>query len=239
MRQFVTAALLALLIQPAQASDMVRVGGFDIDRTEVAIGDFRKFVEVTGFVTAAEKAGGGQVYEAGWVQKPGWTWQAPYGSPARDNEPAVHVNFTEAKAFCEWRGKRLPTDLEWMEAAYTERRATPPAPFETGKTYPYPTGETPDGANCLSDCGPPLAIDNSDVLTRGIGHAPVGTTKPGVNGLYDMGANVWEWVDGNDGERKITRGGSWWYGASQMHRDYLASKPTDTAVVYIGFRCAR
>lgn len=239
VRQFVTAALLALLIEPAQASDMVRVGSFEIDPTEVTVGAFREFVEATALVTAAEKAGGGQVYEAGWVQKPGWTWQAPYGSPARDNEPAVHVNFSEAKAFCEWRGKRLPTDREWIEAGYTERRPNAPEPFHTGSTYPYPTGQTPDGANCLSDCGSTPAIDNSAVLTRGIGHAPVGTTTPGVNGLYDMGANVWEWVDGEDGDRKITRGGSWWYGAHQMHREHLASKPPQTAVVYIGFRCAR
>lgn len=239
MRHIATVAVLTLLIQPAQANDIVRVGSFEIDRTEVTVGDFREFVEATGFVTAAEQAGGGEVYEAGWARKPGWTWQTPYGAPARDNEPAVHVTFTEAKAFCAWRGARLPTDREWLEAAYTERRANPPAPLQNGKTYPFPTGETPDGANCLSDCGPSPAMDNSAVLTRGIGHAPAGTTKAGVNGLYDMAANVWEWVDGDDGDRKITRGGSWWYGASQMHRDYLASKPAETAVVYIGFRCAR
>jgi formylglycine-generating enzyme required for sulfatase activity len=34
-------------------------------------------------------------------------------------------------------------------------------------------------------------------------------------------------------------GGSWWYGAAQMHRDHLQTKPFDTAVVYIDFRCAR
>ncbi len=239
MRQIPAVALLALLIQPAQAAELVRVGQFEIDRTEVTVGAYREFVGATSTVTAAEKAGGGQVYEAGWVQKPGWTWQAPYGSPARDDEPAVHVTFFEAKAYCEWRGGRLPTDREWVEAAYTERRADPPRPFRTGLTYPYPTGETPEGANCLEDCGPSPGLDSSAVLTRGIGHAPAGTTKAGVNGLHDMGANVWEWVDGDHGGQKITRGGSWWYGAHQMHRQHLASKPADTAVVYIGFRCAR
>lgn len=239
MKVLVIATVIALAIGPARAERMVRVGQFEIDQTEVTVGAFREFVEATGLKTAAEQAGGGEVYEAGWVQKPGWIWEAPYGSPALDEEPAVHVTFAEAKAFCEWRGGRLPTDVEWMEAAYTERRVSPPAPFQTGLTYPYPTGETPVGANCLSDCGPSPAIDNSAVLTRGIGHAPVGTSRPGVNGLFDMGANVWEWVDGDDGDRKITRGGSWWYGAHQMHRDYLASKPRDTAVVYIGFRCVR
>ena len=76
---------------------------------------------------------------------------------------------------------------------------------------------------------------------RDSGHAPAGTTKPGVNGLYDMGANVWEWIDTGaaDSTSKGTRGGSWWYGASQMRRDNEASKPRDMSVVYVGFRCAK
>ncbi|MTI42072.1 formylglycine-generating enzyme family protein [Roseibium hamelinense] len=228
------------LVSPAvMAQDMVAVGGFEIDRTEVTIGAFREFIEATGAVTAAEKAGGGEVYAAGWVQQPGWTWRTPFGRPATDQEPTVHVTFDEAQAYCAWRGKRLPTDAEWMEAAYTERRTSPPAPFETGQTYPYPTGKTPEGANCLQDCGATPALDHSAVLRRGVGHAPAGTTRAGVNGLYDMGANAWEWTDNGPGRQKTTRGGSWWYGAQQMHRDHSATKPADTAVVYIGFRCAK
>ena len=49
---------------------------------------------------------------------------------------------------------------------------------------------------------------HSHVLDRGIGPAPVGSTRRGVNGLYDMGANVWEWVDSGEGEQKATAGGS-------------------------------
>jgi formylglycine-generating enzyme len=61
----------------------------------------------------------------------------------------------------------------------------------------------------------------------------------GVNGLHDMGGNAWEWVDQGDDTSRRTRGGSWWYGAAQMRADHLQGKPADTAVVYIGFRCAR
>jgi sulfatase modifying factor 1 len=120
-----------------------------------------------------------------------------------------------------------------------EQRLDPPEPFATGAEYPYPTGETPAGANCLEDCGNPPALDHSAVLLRGRGHAKAGTTAPGVNGLYDMDANVWEWVETPDARQKGTRGGSWWYGAAQMRRDYAASKPRDMALVYIGFRCVR
>jgi sulfatase modifying factor 1 len=230
---------LALFSQGSVAQGMMPVGGFEVDRTEVTVGAFREFADATGLITAAEQAGGGEVYEAGWVRKPGWTWRAPYGRPAADDEPAVHVTYAEAEAYCLWRGKRLPTDAEWLEAAYTERRSSPPAPFELGRTYPYPTGPAPAGANCLEDCGPTPAIDHSSVLSRGVGHAPAGSTRAGVNGLHEMGANVWEWTDNGLGDLKTTRGGSWWYGARQMHRDHRATKPKDTAAVYIGFRCAR
>ena len=236
------AAALAALPLPAAASDappdMQRVGAFLIDRTETTVARFRRFADATGTVTAAERSGGGLVYDAGWERKPGWTWRAPFGAPADEAEPAVHITYDEAAAYCRWAGKRLPTDAEWVEAAYTERRPSPPAPFETGRTYPYPTGESTAGANCLGDCGRPPVLDRSAVLSRGIGPARAGTTIAGVNGLHDMGANVWEWVDAGDAEKR-TRGGSWWYGAAQMRAEHVASKPRDMSVVYIGFRCAR
>ena len=77
----------------------------------------------------------------------------------------------------------------------------------------------------------------SDYLNRGYGHARVGTTKAGVNGLFDMGANVWEWARSDQGATAATMGGSWWYGAAQMKADYGATKPRDMAATYIGFRC--
>lgn len=232
---------IAFLLPSAAAREaqMQKIGTFAIDRHEVTVGQFRAFAKATNLETKAEREGGGLVYEAGWTKKPGWSWQRPFGKPAGDKEPAVHVTFGEAQAYCKWAGKRLPNDAEWMRAAYTETRDNPPKPFARGRTYPYPTGESAKGANCLGDCGPTPAIDHSSVLTRGRGHAPAASSIAGVNGLHDMGANAWEWVDTDVGGEKITRGGSWWYGAAQMHRTYRATKPGNMAVVYIGFRCAK
>jgi formylglycine-generating enzyme required for sulfatase activity len=228
--------VLLLLATPALA-DMQSIDGFSIDRTEVTVGELRKFVEATNYVASAEKRGGGLVYGVGWEQKTGWVWSAPYGTPAKSNEPAVHLTFSDAAAYCAWAGKRLPKDEEWEKAAYTEFRVNPPEPFEAGVTYPYPTGNSPKGANCLNDCGPTPAINYSAKLDRGIGHALAGSTRPGVNGLYDMGANVWEWTEDGGDQEKRTRGGSWWYGASRMKANDYETKPKDMAAVYIGFRC--
>jgi formylglycine-generating enzyme required for sulfatase activity len=225
---------------------MQRIRGFAMDVHEVSIAQFARYVKATGIVTEAEKSGGGSTYEGGWKQRTGWTWQSPFGLAANDKEPAVHITFKEAKAFCQWAGKRLPTDAEWMEAAYTEHRTTPPPEFTNGQTYPYPTGAKPIGANCLGDCGgaPTLSkYAEPSITTRGRGHVLTASTRAGVNGLWDMGGNVWEWTDNGSADagntHQPTRGGSWWYGAEQMHRSHLQTKPADTAVVYIGFRCAK
>ena len=243
---------LARSAEPTEANpaalDWVELPGFAIARTETTIGQFRLFAQATGLVTAAERAGGGSVFESGWSPKPGWTWRAPYGPghAARDDEPAAHVTWREAQAFCRWAGGALPTDAQWVSAAYTEQRADPPAPFVRGRTYPWPTGDRPDGAQCLGDCGAEStgrSVRHGAALTRGTGHARAGASPAGVNGLHDMGGNLWEWVDHPPGAAEADahrmRGGSWWYGAAQMRADWHQAKPGDTAVVYIGFRCAR
>lgn len=234
----------------------MQVGDFHIARTETTIGQFQRYVQATKAITLAERRGGGQVYERGWTNKAGWNWRAPFGpsySAALD-EPAVHISFDEAQAFCRWARGALPTDEQWLKAAYVETRPNPPPPFTPGKRYTYPTGDSAAGAQCLGDCGGEAstrAVRHGQRLTRGDGHASAGSTPAGVNGLHELAANAWEWVDEprstssqqagqavGTAERR-TRGGSWWYGSAQMRAEHIQSKPADTAVVYIGFRCVR
>jgi formylglycine-generating enzyme required for sulfatase activity len=211
----------------AQVGDKVALPNFAIDRTEVTIGQFERYVRATGIITRAEKEGGGFEYVAGWQRRPGWSWRKPDGQTTSADMPAVHLDFAEAQAYCRWAGGRLPTGAEWQMAGFTELRESPPAPWQKGRTYPWATGDSPQGAN-TSDADPwPRA-------------APAGATKQGVNGLYDMGANVWEWTTDspdNRGRERRTVGGSWWYGAFNMKADVQAFKPADFYAVYIGFRC--
>lgn len=221
----VCAALALTSGLTAWAEDRVALQHWRIDRTEVSIERFATFAQATGFVSAAEREGGGFEFLAGWERQPGTSWRQPDpGVAANPQWPAVHLSFAEAQAFCQWAGGRLPSAEEWRQAAFTEQRDAPPAPFVRGTTYPWPTGDSPAGAN----------TSGRDPWPRA---APVGATPAGVNGLHDMGANVWEWTTTARGDTRQTVGGSWWYGDYQMAADVQAFKPQDFYAVYIGFRC--
>lgn len=219
---------IGLHVHPAARADAtgrVNLGAFSIDPTEVAIGQFADYAKRKGIITSAEREGGGYEYNMGWTRRPGWNVYHPYGKPGASDEPAVHVSWHEAQAFCHDKGGQLPSREQWALAAYTEKRANPPSPFIAGKTYPYPTGDSPAGANVSGD---------QDGWSQ---HAPVGKTRQGVNGLYDMGANVWEWLADAQGKDRLTAGGSWWYDASKMRQEGMQFKAADFYAVYVGFRC--
>ncbi|MCW5736049.1 MAG: formylglycine-generating enzyme family protein [Enhydrobacter sp.] len=205
----------------AQASERVAIGAFAIDGTEVTISRFRAFATATGLTTAADRDGGGFEYAGGWVRRPGWNYAHPQGQPGNDDEPATHVSWHEASRYCAHAGGRLPSLAEWRAAAYTESRAQPTDGFIAGRTYAYPVGDRPDGMN-----------------NNRRAHVAVGTTARGVNGLYDMGANVWEWVADRRGDDALTAGGSWWYGPEQARAEGAQWKAADFYAVYVGFRCA-
>ena len=88
----------------------------------MTIGAFARFSAATGFVSKAERSGGGLVYAAGWVQQAGWTWHTPFGRRGEADEPAVHITFDKVQTYCRWVGKRLPGEREWVGVAYTETR---------------------------------------------------------------------------------------------------------------------
>ena len=224
------------LSSPASSIPTVQIGNLIWDQTEMTIGDVKGFA-ATGFVSAAEKKGGGLNYESGFVQKPGWTWKTPYGVPANNLEPAVHLNQKEADSICRYYGKRLPTETEWTSAAFLEQRTNPPAGYVKGQRYPFPGGSTPAVSHCLSGCGDYKGLAPAGALNRGTGHVTTKTTKPGVNGMSDMGGNVWEWTATERHGGYITRGASWWYGPERQQESDVESKSADITVVYIGFRC--
>jgi len=198
---------------------------FWIDRTEVTIGQFEVFATQNALQTKAERTGTGYEYRFGWQPREDWNFRTPYGGPATAQEPAVHVNWFEAEQYCQAQGGRLPNRQQWIKAAYQETRTEPTKPFELGQTYPYPTGVAAQNANVKGD---------QDGWPQ---HAPVASFVAGVNGLYDIGANAWEWLADAQGNDRLTAGGSWWYGPNKMQASGLQYKPADFYAVYVGYRC--
>ncbi|XP_051059586.1 formylglycine-generating enzyme isoform X2 [Phodopus roborovskii] len=113
----------------------VTVDAFYMDAYEVSNADFEKFVNSTGYLTEAEKFGDSFVFEGmlseqvkvqihqavaaapWWLPVKGANWRHPEGPDSsilhRLNHPVLHVSWNDAVAYCEWAGKRLPTEAEW------------------------------------------------------------------------------------------------------------------------------
>jgi formylglycine-generating enzyme required for sulfatase activity len=189
---------------------------FEIDQFEVTNADFARFVEAMGYQTDAEKEG----------RSKNWRDDAE----GQDNHPVVRVSWNDAVAYCEWVGKRLPTEAEWEKAA----RGT------EGWMYPWGDEWDPSKAN---------------VKETGLrGTAAVGSFGAGASsyGVEDMAGNVWEWTadwyepypgSTYDSEYfgqkfKVVRGGGWFETDDAVRTTNRDLTSVTAANDDIGFRCA-
>lgn len=194
---------------------MARVDEFFIDQHPVTNGEFREFVDATGFITVAEmgldaaefpqlseddRAPGSLVFHetdgpvdlrnwrAWWSWVPGADWQHPFGPDStiegKDDHPVVQICYTDAAAYAEWAGKRLPTEAEWERAA---RGHLDGADFAWGYDF------VPDGVLRANTWQGNFPYDNTGA-EGWKGTSPVGTFEPNGFGLVDMIGNVWEWT---------------------------------------------
>jgi len=189
-------------------------------------------VKATGYVTAAEREGGGWVFRGGerdWKYVPGANWRHPLGpSSSIQNawqHPVVLVSWDDANAYARWAGRRLPTEAEWEIAARSGESSLHRAPDAN-----YWQGEWPR-RNLLID--------------RFFYTAPAGSFAPSPLGLYDMIGNVWEWTADrydNVSDLRVAKGGSWFCSANYCaayRAGFRGKSPQQRTFNNVGFRCAR
>jgi sulfatase modifying factor 1 len=228
------------------------IAAFFMDESPVTVAQFRSFVESTEYITEAEKFGNSAVFsiEKNWFLQEGANWQYPTGSNgfiAIDDHPVTQVSYNDALAYCDWAGKRLPTQAEWEYAAKDAK--------DVNTIYNWGDNLIVEGkymANTWQGSFPYIntAKDGFE-YTSPVGH--FGKTKLG---LTDMAGNVWEWTSDwdlpkgmemenfqpNEQSQKVLKGGSFLCEPSFCHGYQITGKSEstiETGLMHTGFRCVK
>jgi len=225
---------------------MAYLSAYEIDLYEVTNSEFADFINAYGSITSPEG------YEMLDADDPDrhifWDGTSWYAEAGYADHPVIEVSWYGAKTYCEYNGKRLPTEAEWEKAARggCEVGGAPGACEDPADERSYPWGEGIDCehanySGCVGDT------------------TPVGSYPAGVSpyGLYDMAGNVWEWVaDWYDdyyysvsprsdppgpesGTYRVFRGGSWSHFTGILRVANRGGGSPGYSGDDLGFRCAR
>lgn len=237
--------------------------GFAMSETETTVGEFRRFIQATGYRTDAERVGSSRTYNAdtGRIDASrGVTWQDDYmGDRADDNYPVLHVSWNDASAYAEWlsretsRNYRLPSEAEYEYAL----RAGTQSMYWWGEGTPDNVVENLTGDGDISPTRRRWNVAFNRYSDGHFGPAPAGSFEPNPFQLYDMGGNVMAWVedcwhdsyarapaDGsawvNPGcNRRVLRGGNWSASPQMVRSAFRLASAPDSRDARVGFRVAR
>lgn len=218
-------------------SHSVYLDTFWIDKTEVTIEMFSRFVSETGYQTSAEINGYGYIsVNNQWqkIDRANWLDSDRDGFSDRTNMPVSQVSWPDAQSYCAWAGRRLPTEAEWEKAA----RGVDGRIFPWGDT-------TPDNS---------LLNFNNESGVSVVGSYPNGASSYGA---LDMSGNVWEWTADwyaadyyalsplenpkgpTSGAGRVLRGGGW---NTSFKNIRITNRDVSEPEYYnnvLGFRCAK
>lgn len=227
----------------------LHMDGLEILSHEVTNLQFERFVIETGYVTDAERSAKSEREDAGsavfvpskggspWSLVSGATWKSPEGPGSslegRADHPVVHVSLSDAVAYADWAGGRLPSAEEWEYAAASGL----PVPGD-----PQSGAFDEDGsyrANTWQGFFP-FVDDGAD---GHIGTAPAGCFPHDRNGVHDLIGNVWEWTLSPAGNNQaVIKGGSFLCSENFCRRyrpTAWQKQDVDFSASHIGFRVVR
>jgi formylglycine-generating enzyme required for sulfatase activity/WD40 repeat protein len=202
--------------------------GYYLGTTHVTYGQFKQFVDATGYKTIAETSGKGAAgVFADWNKDyPEHNWKKPGPIDPLPNHPVVAMTSADASAFCRWLSKkekatyRLPTEAEWENACRAGSTSPRGVCDENDDVWKYAWG-APDQGDPLWSKEPPFH--------------PVGLKLANAFGLFDMLGNAFEFCEDNlfpgtpsplltnsnprGPHSWVRRGGSWHQDAGTMYPD--------------------
>ncbi len=194
--------------EPLEARDVL-VSPFRIDRTEVTRAAYAKFLTDTGYKTP-------YVDEA-WAREE-WDWKGQVFPAGTADHPVVLVSWYDAREYCAWAEKRLPTEAEWQLAALGAR--------DLERLFPW--GNDYDGSKLNHGKIDGDNFDDSDgfLTTSPVGSFPSGNSRVG---LEDAFGNAWEWV-------ADMRVNEWNAYAGRREAGQLVDPQTSPLGIYAGVR---
>lgn len=220
----------------------VTVSSFYIDRFEITNEEYREFLSELSGDEQDERLPDSTAWDEAASRA---DWKTYFYGSERGDFPVVAVTWEDAKEYCEWENKRLPTEAEWEYAARAGR---------VGGVYPWAgfSPRNPEG-KYLANFNPGRQGQAADGYAF---TAPVGSYPPNKWGLHDVAGNVAEWVEDaysptysalsgldpvyrdSEEDRRVVRGGSWASNAFEIGVGVRNSQPMDQGSARIGFRCA-
>jgi sulfatase modifying factor 1 len=229
-------------------TEEINIKSFYIDKDLTTVGEFDEFVKKTAYVSEADKFGNSAVLIAGnWELVDGANYLYPSGkdkAKAGPNYPVTQVSWNDAVAYAKWRGKRLPSEVEWEFAATNRGRSK--------KVFPWGNDLRLNDkyqANVWQGTFPTenAKLDGYEFTS------PVGVFPANELGINDMGGNVWQWcadvvkpspeeAQQDPALRRPTKGASYLtdvlndQGARIFGR---ASSTPETGICHTGFRLVK
>ena len=223
----------------------VNLPDYQISSTLVSLGDFLAFVEDDGYTRDEFWSVGGAYWlrnnpreaPAYWDKRENEWWLRRFDQWEKINPslPLLHISYWEAEAYCNWAGRRLPSEFEWEAAA------------RGAESLKFPTSNS-------------MTADHYDLDCRFAGTAPVTAFPESASpfGCLQMIGSAWEWTSNQylpfDGfcvdmyaymstlqfaTHNTCKGGSGATDSSLIRSSYRQAYHPDRSDVFVGFRtCA-